>query len=86
VAAARQLAAGRSLCAALAGRLHALSPLAVLARGYALVTREGQPAAVVRDAATLAPGDRLAVRLERGAFAAIVDRALGEEPAGGGTG
>ena len=86
VAAARQLAAGRSRCAALAGRLHALSPLAVLARGYALVTREGQPAAVVRDAATLAPGDRLAVRLERGAFAAIVDRALGEEPAGGGTG
>jgi len=85
VAAARCIAAGRSRCAALAAQLDALSPLAVLARGYALVTRDGRPAGVVRDVATLAAGEQVAVRLARGAFAATVDRVIDERPAGGGT-
>jgi exodeoxyribonuclease VII large subunit len=47
-----------------AGRLDALSPLAVLGRGYAIATRPD--GAVVTDAATVAAGDDLDVRLHRG--------------------
>ncbi len=54
----------------LAARLDAMSPLRVLDRGYALVTRDG---AVVADAAKVAPGDRIDVRLARGTLAATVD-------------
>jgi exodeoxyribonuclease VII large subunit len=47
-----------------AGRLDALSPLKVLERGYALArTAEGH---VVTDAAQVAPGDELHVRVARG--------------------
>ena len=47
-----------------AGALHALSPLAVLERGYALATASaGQ---VVRDAAQVRVGDELALRLHAG--------------------
>jgi exodeoxyribonuclease VII large subunit len=55
--------------AALAGRLDALSPLAVLARGYAVLTREadGTP---IRSRAQVSPGDRLRVRLRDGEFPA----------------
>jgi exodeoxyribonuclease VII large subunit len=52
-----------------AGRLRALSPLATLERGYAIVRREG---AVVRSAATLAPGDPIDVRLAEGGFSGTV--------------
>jgi exodeoxyribonuclease VII large subunit len=56
---------------ALAGRLDALSPLAILARGYAVVrTEDGR---VVTDADTVADGDRLAVRVARGEIAARVE-------------
>lgn len=52
--------------------LDAVSPLAVLERGFALARRDG---AVVRDAATLAPGDRLDLRLARGeAEVEVVER------------
>ena len=47
----------------------ALSPLAVLDRGYAMVQRGS---AIVRDAAQVQPGETLRVRLARGAIA--VDR------------
>lgn len=67
----------RSRLAALAGRLEALSPLAVLSRGYALVTRETLEGPLVRDAARVAPGDRLAIRLARGSLEA---RALTASP------
>ena len=59
--------------AALAGRLDALSPLAVLGRGYALVTRGGRDGAVVTDAASLSPGERIGARLARGALEARVE-------------
>ena len=45
-------------------RVRALSPAATLARGYAVVQR--QDGGVLRDAATVAAGDRLAVRLAEG--------------------
>ena len=52
-------------------RLQALSPLATLGRGYAIV-RSGAEA--VRDAALLAPGDTLDVQLASGSLDARVER------------
>jgi exodeoxyribonuclease VII large subunit len=51
-------------------RLHALSPLSVLARGYAIVKAEDGRA--VRSAAEVVAGDKLSVRVHRGAFSARV--------------
>lgn len=61
---------GRHRLAHLSARLEALSPLAVLARGYALVRSES--GALVKDAAAVAPGQTVAVRLARGAITATV--------------
>lgn len=47
----------------LADQLRALSPLDVLARGYALATQNGRP---VRDPRTLAPGDEFHLRFAQG--------------------
>jgi len=66
----RQTAASAAL-GELAARLDAMSPLRVLDRGYAVVTRDG---AVLRDAASAAPGDAVDVRLARGRLACTVDR------------
>ena len=68
--AARVAAANEKLGVA-AGRLEALSPLRVLARGYAIVTKEGETAPVT-DAATLAAGDAVRVRLARGRASARI--------------
>ena len=55
----------------LAGRtLHAVSPLATLDRGYAIVADAAGN--VVQDAASLAAGDRVEARLARGRFSATV--------------
>ncbi|HUP02055.1 MAG TPA: exodeoxyribonuclease VII large subunit [Gemmatimonadota bacterium] len=51
-------------------RLQAVSPLAILERGYAVVT--GPDGRALRDAAGLEPGDELAIRLARGRVAAEV--------------
>src|SRR5262245_43205555 len=48
-----------------AARLASLSPLAVLGRGYAVAWNE-ERTRVLRDASTVAPGDSVRVRLERG--------------------
>lgn len=50
--------------------LNAVSPLATLGRGYAIVSSENQ--AVVRDPATLAPGERISARLAKGVVEATV--------------
>ena len=61
----------------LAAKLDGLSPLAVLARGYALVwNAEGRR--LLRNAADVAVGDGLRVRLHQGSLAATV---TGKEPA-----
>ncbi len=52
------------------GRLDALSPLGVLARGYAIATTERGRA--VREAGELSPGDVVTVRVARGRFTAEV--------------
>ncbi len=53
-----------------AARLQALSPLATLARGYAIVRAGG---AVLRDAGTVATGELLEVELARGGLGARVE-------------
>ncbi len=67
----RWLLPQRERLATRAARLRALSPLAVLGRGYALVWHEpsGQ---LLHDAAASHPGDALRIRLHRGALRAQV--------------
>jgi exodeoxyribonuclease VII large subunit len=60
----RQLAPRQSALAALAGRLHALSPLATLERGYAMASdREGRSLASSRD---FVGGSEFVLRLHDG--------------------
>ncbi|HNY42378.1 MAG TPA: exodeoxyribonuclease VII large subunit [Bryobacteraceae bacterium] len=61
-----------------AAHLDALSPLAVLGRGYAIV--EG-PHGILRDAADVSAGDPLGVRLSRGRLGARVESVEPAEPA-----
>lgn len=53
------------------GRLRALSPTAVVERGYAIV--RGADGAVVRDAAGIRPGEQVRVAVARGTLHATVD-------------
>lgn len=68
--AARVAAANEKLSVA-AGRLHALSPLRVLARGFAVVTKEGETAPIT-DASRVGAGEALGIRLARGRVRARV--------------
>jgi exodeoxyribonuclease VII large subunit len=57
-----------------AARLDTLSPLAVLGRGYAVVWNADRTA-ILRDAATVAPGERVHVKLEHGTLDCdVIDR------------
>jgi exodeoxyribonuclease VII large subunit len=67
----RSLEGRRSQLGQLGAGMAALSPLAVLDRGFAMVS--GPAGGIVRDAAQVAPGDRLRVRLARGALDVIVE-------------
>lgn len=69
--AARLEDAGARLAVA-AASLDALSPLAVLQRGYALAQDES--GRLLRDASALLPGDKLHLRLARGALLARVEK------------
>ncbi|GBD26466.1 Exodeoxyribonuclease 7 large subunit [bacterium HR30] len=71
LAMARRLEYGRQRLRALADRLTALSPLAVLDRGYAIVKHRpsGQ---IIRDARGLAAGDIVEMQFARGRAAALV--------------
>jgi exodeoxyribonuclease VII large subunit len=64
-----------------ATRLDALSPLAVLGRGYALARRESD-GRIVRAAADVALGDRIELRLASGQIGAEVTRLEPDEGAG----
>jgi exodeoxyribonuclease VII large subunit len=64
----------------LASGLDAMSPLKVLSRGYAIATRTADGRAV-REAGEVAPGDKVHVRVGRGAFDAEVTHVeRGREP------
>ena len=75
-AARRRLTAWQGRFGALAARIEGLSPLAVLGRGYS-VTWDGSRTRIIRDAATLQPGDAVSVTLERGAIDAQVTKVHG---------
>lgn len=68
----RRLTLAQNRIGSLAARLDGLSPLAVLGRGYS-VTWDASRTRIIRDASALAPGDRVSVTLEQGAFDATVD-------------
>ncbi|MDR5906437.1 exodeoxyribonuclease VII large subunit [Franzmannia qiaohouensis] len=72
----RQLERQRSRLEALARELQAVSPLAVLGRGYAIV--EDEQGQVVRRAADAQPGQALTTRLGEGRLAVEVTRRLEE--------
>ena len=62
----------------LEARLHSLSPLAVLDRGYALVL--STDGSLVRSTAQIAPGDLLTTRLAGGSFLSRVESASAHTP------
>jgi exodeoxyribonuclease VII large subunit len=72
----RRVAAAQNRLGALAARVEGLSPLAVLGRGYA-VTWDAARTRIIRDAATLTPGEDVSVTLERGSFEARVTKVDG---------
>ncbi len=65
---------------ALDARLHTLSPLAVLERGYALVMDEA--GGVVRSTAQVAAGDKVTTRLSDGAFTSRVESTTASQQIG----
>jgi len=67
----RLLQSSGSRLAALDARLHSLSPLAVLDRGYALVLADD--GSLIRSASALSAGDRLLTRLSDGVFTSRVE-------------
>ncbi len=67
----------RQRFAALAASLDALSPLAVLGRGYAVA--RGETGAILKSWRDVAPGDRVSVTLGEGGFTAAVDKPFEEE-------
>jgi exodeoxyribonuclease VII large subunit len=69
----RRLRESSARLSALDARLHSLSPLAVLERGYALVLDTA--GIVVRSTTQVAPGDKLVTRLSDGAFISRVESA-----------
>jgi exodeoxyribonuclease VII large subunit len=77
--AARQgLAQGRERLGSLAGRLEALSPLNVLARGYSLTRNDA--GVVVRDVEQVRPGERIVVDLQRGRLLGRVEECQPSAP------
>jgi exodeoxyribonuclease VII large subunit len=66
----------RAELALLAGKLDALSPLGILARGYAIALHGGR--AVVR-ATDVGPGDTLELRLHEGSLEARVEAVRGKD-------
>lgn len=70
VAMSRAVAARRDRVGGAARHLDALSPLRVLVRGYAIVTKDGE---AVRDAAALAPGELVGMRFASGRATARVE-------------
>lgn len=76
-AAEGRLERARHAVAAFGERLHALSPLAVLARGYA-ICRLSQGGAIIKEATAVRPGSSVEVRLHRGRLECAVT-AIAEE-------
>jgi exodeoxyribonuclease VII large subunit len=71
----RSLEARRGQLGQLGAGMAALSPLAVLDRGFAMVVRGdgASDGGIIRDAAQVGPGEHLRIRLARGALGVIVE-------------
>lgn len=67
---------GNSRLAALVGRLEALSPLAILGRGYAICKNERGD--ILREATASAPGDKVNIRLAHGSLQCMVEETISE--------
>jgi exodeoxyribonuclease VII large subunit len=74
----RMLQSSAARLSALDARLHSLSPLAVLDRGYALVLNAA--GAVVRSTGQIASGDQLLTRLADGSFTSRVESTAPRKP------
>jgi exodeoxyribonuclease VII large subunit len=61
----------REMAGATAGRLNAVSPLAVLSRGYSVTQTDA--GALVHDATQVRPGDRIRTRMHRGRIVSRVE-------------
>jgi len=72
-----QLYRGRERLAAVAARTEAMSPLAVLGRGYSLC--HAPDGSLLRNAGEVDPGDRVRVRLHRGELDCAVEKTRGPE-------
>jgi exodeoxyribonuclease VII large subunit len=68
-AARRAIELRRETLAQLSGKLHALSPLAILSRGYAVALKDGR---AVTDSAEVRKGDSLELRLHKGSVSVEV--------------
>jgi exodeoxyribonuclease VII large subunit len=68
---ASRLQRARDQSAAYAERLHALSPLAVLGRGYAICRLQGAEV-ILKDSAAVRPGDAVDILLHRGSLGCAV--------------
>jgi exodeoxyribonuclease VII large subunit len=80
LAMANRLERSRTRLSTVSRTLEAVSPLATLGRGYAIVHRldaadgaDGQPGEIVRSSAQLRPGDRISARLKSGRLTARVE-------------
>jgi exodeoxyribonuclease VII large subunit len=72
----RRLEASRLAGARLCETLHAVSPLATLQRGYAIVTRQGD-GSILRDSTEIAEGEVIEARLARGT---LVGKVIARRP------
>lgn len=73
----RQQERKRTTFAKNAGLLHAISPLAVLARGYSIVQQHNGN--IVRSSAEVSPGENISVTLARGVLACEVKRIISQK-------
>jgi len=69
----RELERRREQLAQLGQALNAYSPLATLDRGYAIV-RDAKGGAILRDAQSIEPGERVEARLARGVLECVVEK------------
>ena len=75
----QRLLQSRQRVESIAGRLHALSPLNVLARGYSLTRKEADQG-VVREAKQVVVGERLVTLVQHGKIVSRVEDAIGDAP------
>ncbi len=73
----RLFEAGRARLQQAAAQMEALSPVAILARGYS-ITRKADSGAILRNASEARPGDRLITRLGQGRIVSRVEKDPGE--------